>query len=96
MCRLSRNSGASTSWNRKGPPRPVVGKLYLYLYNVRLTGVYVDDQEQLLIGLRTANRTQSDLTEDQNNSKKFPLRRTRRNLSIPNTIDILLCVFVLH
>jgi hypothetical protein len=26
MCRLSRNSGASTSWNPKGPPRPVVGK----------------------------------------------------------------------
>jgi hypothetical protein len=29
MCRLSRNSGASTSWNPKGLSRPVVGKLYL-------------------------------------------------------------------
>jgi hypothetical protein len=30
MCRLSRNSGASTSWNPKGLSRPVAGKLYLY------------------------------------------------------------------
>jgi hypothetical protein len=27
MCRLARNSGASTSWNAKGLLRPVVGKL---------------------------------------------------------------------
>jgi hypothetical protein len=32
MCRLSRNSGASTSSNPKGPSRPVVGKLYLSIY----------------------------------------------------------------
>jgi hypothetical protein len=32
MCRLSRNSGASFSWNPKGLFRPVAGKLYLYLY----------------------------------------------------------------
>ena len=30
MCRLSRNSGASTSWITKGLSRPVVGKLYLF------------------------------------------------------------------
>jgi hypothetical protein len=30
MCRLSRNSGASTSRNPKGLSRPVAGKLYLY------------------------------------------------------------------
>ena len=30
LCRLSRNSGATTSWNLKGLSRPVVGKLYLY------------------------------------------------------------------
>jgi hypothetical protein len=30
---LSRNSGASTSRNPKGPSRPAAGKLYLYLYN---------------------------------------------------------------
>jgi hypothetical protein len=30
MCRLSRNSGASTSWNPRGLSRPVAGKLYLY------------------------------------------------------------------
>jgi hypothetical protein len=30
---LYRNSGASTSWNPKGPRRPVVGKLYLLLQN---------------------------------------------------------------
>jgi hypothetical protein len=29
MCRLSRNLGASTSWNPKGPPTPVMGLLYL-------------------------------------------------------------------
>jgi hypothetical protein len=29
MCRLSRNSGSSTSWNPKGVSRPVAGKLYL-------------------------------------------------------------------
>jgi hypothetical protein len=31
MGRLSRNSGASTSWNPKGLSRHVAGKLYLYL-----------------------------------------------------------------
>jgi hypothetical protein len=30
MCRLSRNSGASASWNPKRLSRPVAGKLYLY------------------------------------------------------------------
>jgi hypothetical protein len=35
MCRLPRNSGASTSWNPKGLSRPVVGKLYLYLTEVK-------------------------------------------------------------
>jgi hypothetical protein len=29
MCRLSINSGASTTWNLKGLSRPLVGKLYL-------------------------------------------------------------------
>jgi hypothetical protein len=29
MCRLSRNLGASTSWNPKGMSRPVMGLLYL-------------------------------------------------------------------
>jgi hypothetical protein len=29
MCRLSRNLGASTSWNPKGLSRPVIGLLYL-------------------------------------------------------------------
>jgi len=32
MSRLSWNLGASTSWNPKGLPRPVMGMLYLYLY----------------------------------------------------------------
>jgi hypothetical protein len=32
MCRLSRNLGASDSWNPKGLSRPVMGLLYLYLY----------------------------------------------------------------
>jgi hypothetical protein len=31
MCRLSRNSGASTSWSPKGLSRLVAGKLYLYM-----------------------------------------------------------------
>jgi hypothetical protein len=31
MCRLSRNLGASTSWNPKGLSMPVMGLLYLYL-----------------------------------------------------------------
>jgi hypothetical protein len=30
MCQLSRNLGASTSWNPKGLSRPVMGLLYLY------------------------------------------------------------------
>jgi hypothetical protein len=30
-CRLSRNLGASTSWNPKGLSRPVMGLLYLFL-----------------------------------------------------------------
>jgi hypothetical protein len=30
MCQLSRNFGASTSWNPKGLSRPVTGKLYRY------------------------------------------------------------------
>jgi len=32
MCRLSRNLGASTSWNPLGLSRPVMGLLYIYLY----------------------------------------------------------------
>ena len=32
MCRLSRNSGASTSRNTKSLSKPVAGKLYLYHY----------------------------------------------------------------
>jgi hypothetical protein len=31
MCRLSRNLGASISWNPKDLSRPVMGLLYLYL-----------------------------------------------------------------
>jgi hypothetical protein len=31
MCRLSRNLGASTSWNPKGLSRPLQGLLYLYV-----------------------------------------------------------------
>jgi hypothetical protein len=31
MCRLSRNLGASTSWNPVDLSRPVMGLLYLYL-----------------------------------------------------------------
>ena len=31
MCRLSRNLGASPSWNPPGLPRPVMRLLYLYL-----------------------------------------------------------------
>jgi hypothetical protein len=32
ICRLSRNLGALTSWNPQGLSRPVMGLLYLYLY----------------------------------------------------------------
>ena len=32
MCGLSRNLGASTSWNPQDLPRPVIALLYLYLY----------------------------------------------------------------
>jgi hypothetical protein len=32
MCRLSRNSEASTSWNPKGLSRPVAGKLCLFFF----------------------------------------------------------------
>jgi hypothetical protein len=32
LCRLSKISGASTSWNPNGLSRPVAGKLYLYFY----------------------------------------------------------------
>jgi hypothetical protein len=38
MCRLSRNSGVSTSWNPKGISRPVAGKLYLFMYFVESYG----------------------------------------------------------
>jgi hypothetical protein len=31
MCQLSRNLGASTSWNPQGLSRPVMGLLYLYI-----------------------------------------------------------------
>jgi hypothetical protein len=33
MCRLSWNLGASTAWNPQGLSRPVMGLLYLHLYN---------------------------------------------------------------
>jgi hypothetical protein len=32
MCRLSRNLGASTSWNPQGLSRPVMGLLYLFFF----------------------------------------------------------------
>jgi hypothetical protein len=32
MCRLSRNLGASNSWNPKGLSRPVMGLLYLAVF----------------------------------------------------------------
>jgi hypothetical protein len=38
MCRLSRNSGASTSWNPKGLSRPVAGKLYL-ISHIKVTKI---------------------------------------------------------
>jgi hypothetical protein len=38
MCRLSRNSGASTSWNPKGLSRPVAGKLYLLHLLISVSG----------------------------------------------------------
>jgi hypothetical protein len=31
-CRLSRNLGASGSWNPHGLSRPVIGLLYLYVF----------------------------------------------------------------
>jgi hypothetical protein len=37
MCRLSRNSGAWTSWNPKCLSRPVVGKLYLTDRNAQVS-----------------------------------------------------------
>jgi hypothetical protein len=37
MCRLSRNLGASTSWNPLGLSRPVMGLLYLYVMNYDFT-----------------------------------------------------------
>jgi hypothetical protein len=33
-CRLSRNLGASTSWNPQGLSRVVMGLIYLYLYHI--------------------------------------------------------------
>jgi hypothetical protein len=33
MCRLSKNLGASASWNPQGLSRPVMGLLYLHLQN---------------------------------------------------------------
>ena len=51
MCRLSRNSGASTSWNPKGLSRPVTGKLYLYpLYLYTKDLISVPSQERLFLG----------------------------------------------
>jgi hypothetical protein len=50
MCRLSRNLGASTTWNPRGLSRPVMGLLYLYLYrcywhiyygSINAVGIYI-------------------------------------------------------
>jgi hypothetical protein len=41
FCRLSRNLGASTSWNPDGLSRPVQGLIYLFIYilpNVQIVG----------------------------------------------------------
>jgi hypothetical protein len=37
---LSRNSGASTSWNPNGLSRPVVGKLFLYVAHMKKRNAY--------------------------------------------------------
>jgi hypothetical protein len=44
MCRLSRNSGASASWNPKGLSRPVAGKLYLSTIERQGTAIIRDPE----------------------------------------------------
>ena len=42
MCRLSRNVGASTSWNPQGPSRPLMGLLYhFYLFSISQLSILV-------------------------------------------------------
>jgi hypothetical protein len=47
MCRLSRNLGASTSWNPQGLSRPVMG--LLYLYNITLNTPTCFDPQGIII-----------------------------------------------
>jgi hypothetical protein len=51
MCWLSRNLGASTTWNPKGLSRPVMRLLYLYCSKKSSTGssVYIQVFTQLFL-----------------------------------------------
>jgi hypothetical protein len=64
MCRLSRNLGASTSWDPKGLSRPVMGLLYLalhkkliYCYHVSLYYLHLPENSDLMA--ETCRRVQA-------------------------------------
>jgi hypothetical protein len=44
MCQLSRNLGASTSWNPVGLSRPVMGLLYLLRLGYKLSASRVNEE----------------------------------------------------
>jgi hypothetical protein len=47
MCQLSRNLGASTSWNPKGLSRPVMGLLYIYYLHLISVLLYKPGNSQI-------------------------------------------------
>jgi hypothetical protein len=64
-CRLSRNLGASTSWNPKGLSRPVMGLLYLYLIIIIIIICIWVGKLHRTVGLRTEIRTCGLLSKQQ-------------------------------
>jgi hypothetical protein len=63
MCRLSRNSGASPSWNPKGLSRPVAGKLYLLFLSITFQARHRHMENKVLmfmyVNLKTLPVTQT-------------------------------------
>jgi hypothetical protein len=60
---LSRNSGASASRNPKGPSRPAVGKLYLYI-TLAIIAIIIQNTSKIDRGKKTQDHASQDQVQE--------------------------------
>ena len=92
MCRLSRNSGASNSWNPKGLSRPVVGKLFYFsFFNLSILIVRVT-----CVSLTSFIPTQKNATSFHRLVQNLPtLNSTMCRSPVPNFNKIIyICIYI--